>query len=482
MGSSKMFFKKILPIIAILTVFFSFSIGFPGQAASQENIKIYIGGEEKLFDVSPQVFNGSTFLPMRGIFESLGAQVSWDDAQKRVTAVRKAVKISLKVGETSATVNGKTVKLDKAPLVYKGTTMVPVRFVSEALGETVEWDQNARSVYIGGRPYISSETKQVKVNGKTFSLNIVRVDLNNKKIGMKIVLAKDALGFTESLKDMAKRNHALAAINGTYFNAYEDLKEPTGNIMVDHRVVHLGNYGTTFGFTDDNQVRFDVVKFMINGITNKDGRDIEWEPYAINRTPPANLSTIVLYTPDRGSETRFNSGISVVVENGVITKHLNGNVVIPKNGFVVNLSGTETRYLDRFPIGGKASFSPAFEPSGTDVSFWQKAAGALGVGPRLITDGKITVDPISEGFSSEKILSYSMARSAIGVTANNMLLMVTVNRATIRELASIMHSLGAYNAMNLDGGASSGLYYGGRYLTAPGRDLSNALIIYKKND
>jgi exopolysaccharide biosynthesis protein len=45
-----------------------------------------------------------------------------------------------------------------------------------------------------------------------------------------------------------------------------------------------------------------------------------------------------------------------------------------------------------------------------------------------------------------------------------------------------MHSLGAYNAMNLDGGASSGLYYGGRYLTAPGRDLSNALIIYKKND
>ncbi|AYO30308.1 hypothetical protein D2962_06460 [Biomaibacter acetigenes] len=280
MGVFKMSFKKFLPIIAILTVFFSFSIGFPGQAASQENIKIYIGGEEKLFDVPPQVFNGYTFLPIRGIFESLGAQVFWDNAQRRVTAVRKAVKISLKVGETSATVNGKSVKLDKAPLVYKGTTMVPVRFVSEALGEAVEWDQNARSVYIGGR----------------------------------------------------------------------------------------------------------------------------------------------------------------------------------------------------------AHFSPEFEPASTDKSFWQKAAGALGVGPRLITDGKITVDPISEGFSSEKILSYSMARSAIGVTANNMLLMVTVNRATIRELVSIMHSLGAYNAMNLDGGASSGLYYGGRYLTAPGRDLSNALIIYKKND
>jgi hypothetical protein len=170
-------------------------MGFPGQAATQEDIKIYIGGEEKLFDVPPQVFNGYTFLPMRGIFESLGAQVFWDGVQRQVTAVRKAVKISLKVGETSAAVNGKSVRLDKAPLVYKGTTMVPVRFVSEALGETVEWDENTRSVYIGGRPYISSETKQVKVNGKTYSLNIVRVDLNNKKIGMKIVLANDALGF-----------------------------------------------------------------------------------------------------------------------------------------------------------------------------------------------------------------------------------------------------------------------------------------------
>jgi len=427
--------------------------------------------KSSMFDVPPRVVSGSTFLPMRGIFESLGAEVFWDEVQKKVTAVRQNVKISLKVGEISAIVDGKSVRLDKAPLVYKGATMVPVRFVSEALGETVEWDQNTRSVYIGGRPYISSEAKQIKINGKTFNVNIVRVDLNNKKIGMKL---------TEPLKGMAQRHNALAAINGTYFNAYEDIKEPTGNILAGHHVVHLGNYGTTFGFTDDNQVRFDVVKFIINGKTNRNGYDMEWAPYAINRTPPADLSTIVLYTPERGSQTRFNGGTSVVVENGVITKHASGNADIPKDGFVVNLSGTETRYLDRFPIGGKAQFSPEFEPTNTDGSFWQKAAGALGVGPRLIADGKIAVDPVSEGFSSKKILSDSMARSAIGVTANNTLLLVTVNKATIRELASIMDSLGACNAMNMDGGASSGLYYGGGYLTAPGRDLSNALLIYKK--
>jgi exopolysaccharide biosynthesis protein len=89
------------------------------------------------------------------------------------------------------------------------------------------------------------------------------------------------------------------------------------------------------------------------------------------------------------------------------------------------------------------------------------------------------VDPVSEGFSSEKILTYSMARSAVGVTKDNKLLLVTVNSATIGELAEIMKSLGAYNAMNLDGGASSGLYYKGSYLTTPGRELSNALVIYE---
>jgi len=50
----------------------------------------------------------------------------------------------------------------------------------------------------------------------------------------------------------------------------------------------------------------------------------------------------------------------------------------------------------------------------------------------------------------------------------------------IEDLATIMQKLGAYNAMNIDGGASSGLYYKGKLLTIPGRDLSNALVVIRK--
>ena len=100
---------------------------------------------------------------------------------------------------------------------------------------------------------------------------------------------------------------------------------------------------------------------------------------------------------------------------------------------------------------------------------------AVGAGPRLLTNGKITVNPKEEGFTSEKILSIRGARSAIGVKNNGTVVLVTTV-ATINELAQIMQKLGSYNAMNLDGGASSGLWYKGKYITSPGRLLSNVLV------
>lgn len=105
--------------------------------------------------------------------------------------------------------------------------------------------------------------------------------------------------------------------------------------------------------------------------------------------------------------------------------------------------------------------------------------GALQAGPRLVTNGKVTVDPVTEGFRDPKILTNSGARSAVGLTKDHKLILVTVPSAKITELAQVMLQAGAYQAMGLDGGASSGLYYQGSYLTSPGRELSNALLIYQ---
>ncbi|MUG88969.1 copper amine oxidase [Paenibacillus timonensis] len=103
--------------------------------------------------------------------------------------------------------------------------------------------------------------------------------------------------------------------------------------------------------------------------------------------------------------------------------------------------------------------------------------GALQAGPRLVVNGKVAIDVKAEGFKDPKILTGGGARSALGLTRDHKLILLTSGGATIPQLAEIMKQAGAYQAMNLDGGASSGLYYNGKYLTPPGRKISNALIV-----
>lgn len=116
-----------------------------------------------------------------------------------------------------------------------------------------------------------------------------------------------------------------------------------------------------------------------------------------------------------------------------------------------------------------AEFEARYRDGGVD--------GAVQAGPRLLKDGVAAIDPKAEGFRDPKILTGGGSRSALGLTPDHKLIIVTTGGATIPQLAAVMKSLGAWQAMNLDGGASSGLYYDGKYLTRPGRLLSNALMV-----
>jgi exopolysaccharide biosynthesis protein len=117
---------------------------------------------------------------------------------------------------------------------------------------------------------------------------------------------------------------------------------------------------------------------------------------------------------------------------------------------------------------------------GQPLGAFADAREAIGCGPRLLTNGRVTVDPAAEGFRDPKILYASAARSAAGLTRDGRLILATSD-GTIRQMADVMLRLGASDAMALDGGASAGLWYRGRYVTAPGRLLNNALLIVPKS-
>ncbi|MFD2332805.1 phosphodiester glycosidase family protein [Cohnella sp. GCM10020058] len=103
--------------------------------------------------------------------------------------------------------------------------------------------------------------------------------------------------------------------------------------------------------------------------------------------------------------------------------------------------------------------------------------GAVQAGPQLVANGKVALDILGEGFKDPKILTNGGARSAIGITRDHRLILLTTGGATIPQLAEMMKQAGAWQAMNLDGGASSGLWVDGKYVTKPGRLLSNALVV-----
>ena len=102
-------------------------------------IKVLVNGVPVQFDQPPVLENGRTLVPLRAIFEALGANVGWDDATQTVTATKNGIQISLQIGSTQMYVNGNVKTLDVPAKLINSRTLVPVRAVSEAFGCKVDW-------------------------------------------------------------------------------------------------------------------------------------------------------------------------------------------------------------------------------------------------------------------------------------------------------------------------------------------------------
>ncbi|MDX1933277.1 MAG: copper amine oxidase N-terminal domain-containing protein [Capsulimonadales bacterium] len=130
------------------------AVTLAGSAYGQ-GINVTVDGEVIPFAGQPPVErSGSVLVPLRGVFERLGATVAFDGATKTIVAVKGPTSISLQIGSTQATVNGQPRALSQPAQAIRGTTLVPLRFVSEALGAQVKWSGATRTVIIatGGVP------------------------------------------------------------------------------------------------------------------------------------------------------------------------------------------------------------------------------------------------------------------------------------------------------------------------------------------
>ena len=135
------------------------------------NIKLNINNQPIATPVSPTQENGTTLVPLRVVSENLGASVGWDALTQTITITKSDTVIKLVLDSKDVTVNGEVKQLSVAPKSINGTTMVPIRFVSENLNSTVDWKNG--TVFI-----TSSDSQQTKdyyqYKGKSYK--IIEVD------------------------------------------------------------------------------------------------------------------------------------------------------------------------------------------------------------------------------------------------------------------------------------------------------------------
>ena len=141
--------KLAIFLVTLITI-----TGILGSSALAEevDVPIYVDGKKIEFDVMPQIIEGRTRVPMRKIFEALGAMVTWDDESKTATAKRGNITVKITAMENALYKNDENIELDVPAEIIDGRTVVPLRAVSEAFDTEVLFYADIKTIYIESDP------------------------------------------------------------------------------------------------------------------------------------------------------------------------------------------------------------------------------------------------------------------------------------------------------------------------------------------
>lgn len=378
----------------------------------------------------------------------------------------------------------------------------------------IDFDREFTNIVSGG--IVIDGVEHLKVlkatqNGR-ISANVLKVDLDKAEVSP--VLARkhkpnlfesfiniinpwketdpDRHFYRARVKDIAEDQGAVGAVNGTYF-AYSG--KPLGTLLIDKELVSSPIYDrTALILSDDNQAFIDNIS-IDSYFHSPNG--IRYNFTGINQGRSEN--SIVMYTPVWGENTGTDSkGVELSIVNSQVKDIRLGNSRIPPDGYVISLSGPMVQFIsDNLKKGDKLDVHIKIIPYSTSP---KSILHMLSGGPRLLKDGIVYVTKHEEKFKSD-IAAGRAARTAVGITKDQQLLLVTVdglprkknNRSeksslgmTLEELANLMLNLGAVEAMNLDGGSSTTMWIGGRIANQPvgesEQKVSNAIVIRPKSN
>lgn len=337
-----------------------------------------------------------------------------------------------------------------------------------------------------------------EVSGKTVKMNLLRLDL--AKVRLDVIHAMDAAIGVETTSSIATRHNALAAVNAGFFRLDNSLYagDAAGLLMIDGVLLSENTNDRVALFTYEYAGRT-VARINHKNLdySLKIGK-VERKFSGVNRERKAN--ELILFTPEFHRTTLTSGdGAEVVVIRGKVAEIRNGqgSTRIPANGHVISMNGKlKDEILPLVKPGKKLEIVPPSLFSGMTIApdrhdILLSASDIVGGIPQLIKKGKIDITWEQEK-TSKAFVEIRHPRTAVAILDSGKFLIITIDGRSevsggigLQDLAEYLLSLGAVDAMNLDGGGSTTMWLDGKVMNKPSdkegeRKVSDALIIRKR--
>lgn len=278
---------------------------------------------------------------------------------------------------------------------------------------------------------------------------------------------------------------AIATINASYFATNGVL---LGNTKIDGLTAGTTSYiRSAIGLRADGTALF--ARQTYRGVLRFNGVEVTVNGVNCER----NNNTVIVYNGWQGATTGTNNfGVEFVVQSGVVTNIIRdaGNNRIPPDGFVISAHGNAVEFFNGVYVGDLIAFDEDFINVEHGADF-NEAIHIIGAGPTLVKGGEVYVTADAEQFPND-IRVGRAPRSAVGVTKYGDYILAVVDGrqahskgCTLTEWARILRdNFGAVEAINLDGGGSTELFFKGSLINKPSdgkeRLVADALTILPK--
>ncbi|MBC7542299.1 MAG: phosphodiester glycosidase family protein [Candidatus Sericytochromatia bacterium] len=310
-------------------------------------------------------------------------------------------------------------------------------------------------------------------------VTVATVALDAPGLSVSLETARGGAGRAETLETFGRRlPYASVAVPGAFFSMIN--QRPVGNLVTDFHVLNQApraQRGTTLVFDARNEAS------IIPGLEIRLGYQINdglafWERPAYNLLHGLNsplprdgdsLKGFNRFYTDR--QVHLGRAKAVVVEGERVTRLLSGGIAdIPPYGFVIAGQGTSADKIARLKPGTWLNVQPLTVPV-----IPGRLRTAIGAGPTLLRQGKVQSDWRGEGFRDPAVAGRTN-RVVVGLVSPNRLKLILIQGAVdLAGAGLIARALGCTEAMNFDGGSSSGMWAYGQLMQAPGRSLTNVL-------